>query len=85
MDKFFDSYFDILMNRAGHFEKRRKSLPKFYLQFWRYLEKKIGIVQDLKRFFPHWKTCFISSVGMVETSCSYGFYILYVPNFKGLG
>ena len=26
-----DSYFDILMNRASHFERPQKSLPKFYL------------------------------------------------------
>ena len=31
MDKFFDPYFDILMNWASHFEKPQKSLPKFCL------------------------------------------------------
>ena len=31
IDKFFDSYFDILMNSASHFEKPQKSLPKCYL------------------------------------------------------
>ena len=31
MGKFFDPYFDILMNGASHFEKPQKSLPKFYL------------------------------------------------------
>ena len=31
MDKFFDPYFDILMNCAAYFEKPQKGLPKFYL------------------------------------------------------
>ena len=31
MDKFFDPYFDILMNLASHFENQQKGLPKFYL------------------------------------------------------
>ena len=31
MGKFFDRYFNILMNWASHFEKQQKTLPKFYL------------------------------------------------------
>ena len=41
--------------------------------------KKICIVPYLRRFIPHWKTCFILSVGIIQTSYSDGFYMLYVP------
>ena len=79
MDKFFYPHFDILMNWASHFETPQKSLPKFYLYFWRYLEKKIFILLDLISFFHTGKP--VSSRMLVEVLCSDGFHMLYVPNF----
>ena len=54
---------------------------KVYQNFIFNFGKKICIVSDLKLFLPHWKTCFIPSIGMVETSYCDGFYMLYVPCF----
>ena len=51
------------MDWPSHFDKPQKCLPKFYIWFWRYLEKKICILPDLSRFLPHWQTWFIASVG----------------------
>ena len=53
MYKFFDPYFDILMNWANRFEKPQKSLSKFYLSedsedFWK---AKLVFYQALNAFF----------------------------------
>ena len=63
MDKFFDPFFDVLMNWASHFENPQKRLSKFYLKFWRYLEKKNCTLTDLNCFLRYQQTCFVPSVG----------------------
>ena len=81
MDKFFDPYFKILRNWANHFEKPQKNSPKILSLILEIFRKENLYCTLLKHFLRQWKTCFIPSVGIVETSYSDGFYPIYVPNF----
>ena len=79
MGKFFDRYYDILMNWASHIEKLQKVYQNCMFTFKVIWKRKFVFYQSLIVFFHTGKL--VSSWVLVETSYSDGFYMLHVPNF----